>query len=341
MKEKYLVPDFYEDFHCKCGDCRRPCCVGWDVTLSMREYFSLLGLSCSPDVRKRLDSALLLEKNGSPERYGLLNKNFFGDCPLHGENGYCLLQCEKGEEALAAVCRVYPRSPKRGKENECTLSNSCEGVVEELWKKRTPFSFCERELDFPSVEESPEAESALRRTCLERLNGGAAIKESLRELGEQFVWEKEERVDFLPFLKGVASTFSSFSPDVAPYAEVAWHFLKQEEDYRRKAALLFSRLDGLKGALKNLMVNNAFYKRLPAGEEGRGAKEDISAFLLSYMLLEYLLVGNEAAIAGREQAVDLIADTFRLINHTRFEHNALVLMEGKMGALKDFYQKTA
>ena len=45
MKEAILalVPDYYPSFVCKAGACRTPCCEGWPVTMSMGDYFRLLG----------------------------------------------------------------------------------------------------------------------------------------------------------------------------------------------------------------------------------------------------------------------------------------------------------
>ena len=46
MKEtqKYLVPDYFPEFSCKMGACRAACCVGWPVSITMDDYFRLLGM---------------------------------------------------------------------------------------------------------------------------------------------------------------------------------------------------------------------------------------------------------------------------------------------------------
>ena len=56
MEEPYLVPDYFPAFSCKMGACRRPCCEGWPISVSMKDYFHLMGADCSPDLRRRLDS---------------------------------------------------------------------------------------------------------------------------------------------------------------------------------------------------------------------------------------------------------------------------------------------
>ena len=57
-EKEFLVPDYFLDFSCKMGDCRRACCVGWPVSISMKEYFSLIGLDCEKELRVKLDCGL-------------------------------------------------------------------------------------------------------------------------------------------------------------------------------------------------------------------------------------------------------------------------------------------
>ena len=56
----FLVPDNYADFHCKCGKCRHTCCDGWAVTFPREDYFRLLSVPCSPELRRKLDTSLHL-----------------------------------------------------------------------------------------------------------------------------------------------------------------------------------------------------------------------------------------------------------------------------------------
>ena len=50
----YFVPDYFLRFACKIGTCRTACCVGWPVSISQENYFRLLGVDCSTDLRRRL-----------------------------------------------------------------------------------------------------------------------------------------------------------------------------------------------------------------------------------------------------------------------------------------------
>lgn len=59
-KRIFTVPDIYTEFQCKAGACRKTCCHGWHITLTMKEYYALLGLDCSPELRRRLDGGVYM-----------------------------------------------------------------------------------------------------------------------------------------------------------------------------------------------------------------------------------------------------------------------------------------
>lgn len=159
----YWVPDYYPEFVCKCGQCRSTCCKGWDVSLSMEEYFRLVGMECSPELRGKMDGAFHIVENPTPERYAQISHNWQGDCPLRLPNGYCRLQCECGEDALSSVCRYYPRSPRTVFDSECACSNSCEGVLELLFGRKEPMTFLLQELTFDLPERDSKAPQRLIR----------------------------------------------------------------------------------------------------------------------------------------------------------------------------------
>lgn len=149
---EYLVPDYYADFSCKMGRCRSACCVGWPVSITMDDYFRLLGVECSPDLRSRLDIALHISNDPHPEAYAQITPRYDGECRLRMDDGRCLLQAELGEEALSHVCRLYPRGPRTDGGYECSCSNSCERVIELLMEHETPIAFEKRMLTFDLPE---------------------------------------------------------------------------------------------------------------------------------------------------------------------------------------------
>lgn len=187
----YWTPDYYKNFSCKGGACRKSCCEGWPISMSMKEYFRLLGEDCSPELRRKLDAALHLADHPSPERYAQLLPDWRGECPLHRDDGLCSLHAECGENALCEICRLYPRSPRRFTQPECACSNSCEHTVELLFARTSPLAFEQTGLPIPvpeAVSGVPEPilhhYSALRRLCIDFLQDRALpIPERILRIG--------------------------------------------------------------------------------------------------------------------------------------------------------------
>ena len=142
---EYLVPDYFPSFACKMGACRHACCEGWPISFSMEDYFRLLSVDCSPELRRKLDGALHLKRNASPEAYAEISPRWDGQCPLHMEDGRCMLHAELGGDALAAVCRLYPRGVRQ-RSRECSCANSCEATLELLLHREAPITFIPHEM---------------------------------------------------------------------------------------------------------------------------------------------------------------------------------------------------
>ena len=176
MEGHFLVPDYYEDFRCKGGACRRTCCDGWGISVTQAEYFRLLGMDCPPDLRRRIDVAFHAPETPSPERFRLITPTWQGDCPMRAPDGLCALQCACGEEALPAICRLYPRAPRTAFALECSCSGSCERVIEMLMAHKEKMTFHTVPLHFEAeLPHGPELRrpqgyyNAVRQMCLEML----------------------------------------------------------------------------------------------------------------------------------------------------------------------------
>lgn len=83
MKEThcFLVPDYFPRFACKVGSCRAACCQGWPVSVSMQNYFRLLGLDCRPELRRQLDCGLRPVDRPDADEYARFTPRYDGDCP--------------------------------------------------------------------------------------------------------------------------------------------------------------------------------------------------------------------------------------------------------------------
>ena len=141
-EDRYLMPEYYPKFSCKMGACRASCCEGWQVTLSLEEYFRLLGLFCGPELRSELDVALRILDDPDPARYAALSRRYDGSCRLHMPDGRCALHAQVGGWALPEVCRLYPRAI-HADIRECACAGSCEAVLEKLFALDGPLRFTE------------------------------------------------------------------------------------------------------------------------------------------------------------------------------------------------------
>ncbi len=173
---KYLMPDYYPSFVCKGGACNLTCCKGWNVSISMKEYFNLLGKDCSTDLRKRLDCAFFLSKTPSPDNYAYIKHNYLGECPMRNESGLCGLQIELGEQQIPFVCRYYPRNFIPLYQYECSCANSCEAVIELLINRKDKLNFCYEERTFDTPLPAPKEKvglaclyDSIREKCIEIL----------------------------------------------------------------------------------------------------------------------------------------------------------------------------
>lgn len=141
-----LRPTYYDDFHCLAENCRFTCCKGWRITLDKKEFMALKRMTGSVELNARMVNALHRIRNNllSQSFYGEFRLPEGGDCPLHCENGLCLLQLEKGHEALPWVCRTFPRyeNPSVSGYLERALSPACEGTLALLWDLPEGVDFC-------------------------------------------------------------------------------------------------------------------------------------------------------------------------------------------------------
>ncbi len=151
----YLYPDYFPAFRCKMGACRRPCCEGWPISVSMKDYFTLLGVDCSPELRRKLDTCLHLLPHPTQEAYAQISPRYDGQCPLHMADGRCALHAELGDGVLAAVCRLYPRGVRNGEDREVSCANSCEAVLEMLLHREAPLTFRQSPMAFGLPDAPP------------------------------------------------------------------------------------------------------------------------------------------------------------------------------------------
>ena len=121
----------------------------------MTDYFRLLSVECSPELRRRLDGGMHLAPHPVPEAYAQISPRYDGKCPLHLPDGRCALHAELGGDVLAAVCQLYPRGVRNGENRECSCANSCEAVLEMLLHRAEPLRFIRMRLQFRLPDAPP------------------------------------------------------------------------------------------------------------------------------------------------------------------------------------------
>ena len=167
---EWIVPDYESRFLCKCGDCRRSCCLGWNISLSLAEYEALCALD--GPLEEMLRGAM--ERDGSSARF---IRTDAGRCPLLLADGLCALQKAHGETLLPEVCSAYPRIKRTEYAREIALSASCEAVCELLLSETAPLQFIPRELPIESAQKKKTQAAyltdELHSTCMRILQNRA------------------------------------------------------------------------------------------------------------------------------------------------------------------------
>lgn len=230
MKEThtYLVPDYYPDFQCKMGACRTPCCEGWPISLSMQDYFHLLGVDCSPELRRRIDCSLHLAERPTEEAYARIDPRYDGVCPMHMQDGRCAIHAELGDASLSYVCRLYPRGVRTEGDFECSCANSCEATLETMFRRKEPLNFRTMELtmDIPKTSartvffETVGREQEIRLYFIRKLQQRdqtmperiCSLGFALKEMEEALNRQDEARVQAL--LNGEPTQISDDLPEV-------------------------------------------------------------------------------------------------------------------------------
>ncbi len=192
MKEthEFLIPDYYLRFKCKMGNCRSACCVGWPISISMENYFRLLGLDCKKPLRDRLDCGIHVTEHPTEDEYARFEPRYDGNCPIRMEDGRCALHAELGEDILPDVCRLYPRGiHAEDGIYECSCANSCEAVLEEFIEREEPisFSFVKMTVNMPPITKRKSFFETMGMEQRIRLHLGLIMQDRRMTLPERII----------------------------------------------------------------------------------------------------------------------------------------------------------
>jgi len=331
------------------------------VSISMREYFRLMGLACGGKLRRSLDRAFDPSEDRTPERYALFRKKEDGDCPLRMASGWCGLQKECGEGALPSVCRLYPRAIRGGYAYECSCSASCEGVAEALIAKKEKLSFVSVPLRFEMSEDIPlnrdeEGRAfygALRSRCFlllqdrsmrlsDRLTAlGIMLREvrlrkiicvaALEDVPDEravfvTVWDASEAQKGFLLMRKVAAWFEENSESLGDYREAAERTYL-EKDYQEANKRFEERYPDWEIAFENMMVNHVFYERFPFSDKSGSFREAFFALCGAYAFLRYMAIGYTFENSSPDALADIAAAVFRVAEHSEFDVNVVTMLK--------------
>lgn len=376
MKEThdFLIPDYFKIFTCKMGKCRSTCCVGWPITVSYKDYNKLIGMDCDKVLRAKLDCGLRLFDFPTEDEYARLEPNYDGNCRLRASDGRCALQAECGEDAIPDICCLYPRGIRVfGNEYECSLANSCEGVVELLAQKKEPITFLTEKLTvrmpivakrqvyfetlglqrqirlyFIKIMQNKNYSLPIRLvrlgSVIKKVDGALKNKDKtlltdvlnsdpyvdLDEQDNTFVNENqlkygliiaEKMVDIFDaqsqslksWGREALAYFNGGDGDIQNYLAAKNHFESLFPDWQR--------------FYENLLVNHMFFSEFPFQDRPESIFNEFIALSSVYALLRFLAIGCMARCNDKEKLADVIAATFRLIDHTEYDRYALRVLK--------------
>jgi hypothetical protein len=350
-EEDYVREEFYDKFRCKQGACAHCCCEGWNITVSMKEYFRLVGLRCGKKLRSELDVAFHpVEDEADEERYAFIAPDFFGSCPMRRSDGLCRLQTECGENVLPAVCRTYPRSI-RNDLGEAALSNSCEGVVETLFGIGAPMKFVgeiRERGDIPYYGD-------LRNKTEEILQNEKVPFVSRTEyVGELLTAVRDSRGKGLAAIDGFVPSEQKYCADGAERIRgiiglVKWigdssagenelcskilGVLEADKNDNETSAKIFetrkkefyNRFPDAEKYLEQIFVNHIFYEKFPFVSKNTDFEGEYRALCAAYSYIMAVFVcGTDTA--DKISLAAAAADAFRFIAHSDFDRAASELL---------------
>ena len=340
-KQLWLQPDYFEGFKCKCGACRNCCCTGWDIAVGMEEYFRLIGMECPEEIHRRLECAFRVPESPSPERFRLISPNWLGECPMHDEDGLCMIQRDLGEAALPEICRMYPRCLKKeGSMYEALCSNSCEAVVELLMRpEQLRFSFVEMDAKSEIEARADDGMLNLGKRTVELLQEDTG---SLRERIGKICGAIAGDIDYVPKeamlaegLRALTGALEALSEDSEALRRFAAETIARygaenpdaAENFSEDARRFEERFPGWERWYENILANHLVYMNLPWVDDRLKPEQVRSGLCLTYAAMRAMGAAYTAEKGSRDDLADALAGLFRLVEHSPFYYNAYVLVK--------------
>jgi len=307
----------------------------------MSEYFKLLSLECSNELRHKINCALCINNGGNEYEYARLTPSWLGTCHLQREDGLCAVHAECGEWALPNICRVYPRCARSGEILRLCCSSSCEKTVELFMDMSEPMGFEKAVLsndayvdDGMTQDEFDKQMEYIKILQIRDISMENRLLELYKYMfGRHISTSMPEKIHALTV---ILDYYKDHSDSIAQISEK--YESVREKGLIEKALIELERVyPDFDILVEHLLVNHVFYSAFPKGEM---RINDEQAFLALCVL--YSLTRLFAAVSVFEAAPDadiktIISDTvsafYRLCEHSSFAYNSIVLMK-RAGLLK-------
>ena len=341
-KNLWLMPDYYEKFHCKADRCRHTCCRMWRIPVSRNAYHKLITMDCSPELSDRIARCFTMPEHVTDDHYRLISFNYLGDCPLL-ENGLCALHREKGETYLPDICNLFPRSHKRiNGVNYAVCSTACEGIVELLYDCEK-MNIQQRECDIePSVFfDMPDVHmdyvDRIQEVFADR---SISLKESIEQVcllinGEEFTRDSAQGGDPLEAAMNIIDRLADERSILYDYyLEVRDRYVKDRGLYEKDAVDFEERFPIWMNFFENVLNNSMMYENFPFVDERFDQTDAFKGLCASYGLLRFMAIGYTAIHPNKDDLIDVVAALFHLIDHTAFYYNANILVDNAALLLK-------
>ena len=339
---EWLMPSYFKQFKCKCGQCRHTCCHGWKIPVSQEEYYRLVTMPCNEELRHSLDVSFVDPDYATSENFKVISFNYFGDCPIQ-KDGLCQIQKEFGEDMLPAVCRLYPRSLKQvnGQLIAC-CSSSCERVIELLIENGTLGMHMEKmegkptlsyDIDDDYIQQLSHFQKLLqdRSTTLVQSIMEICLEINRSEFSKDYNCESNPLTVALGLLDRLA-TEGTFLADIEDVIVERYkdNYIQFEED-----KLSFEkRFPDWMYIFENVLNNSLLYENFPFVDDRFNKTDAYKGICTSYGLLRLICIGYTAQHQSQEDLIDCIACLFHLIDHTSFYYNVSVIVDSPAILLK-------
>lgn len=312
----YIWLDYYKNFKCKTGSCRSACCKGWNVSVTLDEYFKVINLDCDNNFREKLDRGFYINLKPTSEHYAIIRKDYNGDCVFHGCDGLCEIHKMFGEKAIPSVCNFYPRNISKELALEKSCSNSCEKVLELLFENTDLVKIEYEETSDTCINPSEEYTKTRKQIIDILQTRDLDFKDRIKLISSKFCpieftenkVSKEILIDYLKLYKE-----SVVSREIIEKIEAI-----DKNTIEKLEKEIYKKIPNFDMYLEKYLVNHVFFTGYPYDKLNGKYNYMIHSLIGVYELtkyVSYLLMKDKNTT---EDLVDIIAFLYRLIGHSDF-----------------------